>query len=391
MTNKRVKTAGYRKMICRYVISSSYRDSAEMFNLSYHRTDTDQEVSFGTIAGDIEQEGKELLDAKISTTKHILAQYGFDPETGLYSGEEFPYQNPVCEEIIFDVEKVQIGLIPGWLNQPTELTPDETISEQNEELSEEQIPDTFLETTNTTSEEQTEYSEPDTEEIRIKQRRRGKRVEISSQEKEKLCCERIRWFNSVTKKIEYGITKNWSIEKDSSEVVYIMLDVVYVNKQSSTRKGNNQCDFDLNQTTDSGDNDPEKRIGHLNIRIEVDNSHYEITSVDTDEAYKELVAFILNNKLWMRYFIFYIDGESMLEENIKKYCGRWNYSVKLDWMHLQHKIYDRLSNALKGPKVPDPRGNVVYYKQKSRKGEIKKQDHIALSRLYSRAMIRILW
>ena len=428
MTNKRIKTAGYRKIICEYAISNSFRKLCKTFNDSYHRTDTDQELFYGTIAGDIEQEGQLLIDAKRQSTREILARHGFDPDTGLYPGEELPeeYQNQVCEMIELNIDQLMIDVTPGWKNETEHLTPETTTDNEVKGLVGDLIPEGFQQEEAPKGERsekgkdksQVKHSEPDREEMHLKPHRRRKRVEVAPEKKESSCSKFIKWFNSVAKREEYGITKTWLIEKDSAEVVYIMIDVVYVTRQVKNRvkyidEGEGKENASINSkeaenSKESGsskkaeknkeaennpiDEDEEhKRIGHLNIRVETNNKHYLITSLDKDEAFKELVAVVLKNKLYKKYFIFFIDGEQDIADNIDKYFAKWKRAVKLDWMHLEHKCFDRLSNALVSRREPDPRGEKEYYKQKSKQDQIKRQDMIAKSRLYARAIIRILW
>ena len=55
----RLKTAGYRRSICLLAKNNSFRSATDIFNQAYHRNGTGDELAYGTIAGDIEQEGKD--------------------------------------------------------------------------------------------------------------------------------------------------------------------------------------------------------------------------------------------------------------------------------------------------------------------------------------------
>jgi hypothetical protein len=377
-TNRRIKTAGYRKAIVRLAIRNSYREATDIFNQNYHRLNTDDKLSYATLAGDIEQEGTILLQLKQQMTHSILTRHGFDSVTGKHPGEILPvdYCNFSCEWIIIDPVQFMNGVVPGWSDDHENLSPDADAEEELKGDSE---------------------SQPDTEEFHTVMKRRGKRIEVDPEKKEDICIRFAQWFNSVAKRSYYGIIHPWKMEKDSSEVLYISIDAVYVDKQTKHRKTNS------NQTSQKGNpvsteiekqgprEEKDKRIGHMNIKIEADGQSYYITSTDTNESFRELVAFFLNNHLFNKYMIFMTDGELAIHDKIEEYFGKWNHHFELDWIHLERKCYDRLSNALRGKRVPDPRGETEYYKKGPKKGQIKSQDHTSESRLYARALSRILW
>lgn len=324
-----------------------------------------------------------MLQKKLETTREILTQFGFSPDTGLYLGERFPaeYSNDICEMITIDPVEFSKDITPGWVVE--EIQPEKLATEESQDSEQ-------------------SASVPDLEEFTVKKKRRGKRIEVPGDEKKTICFDFAQWYNSVTKHEYYGIIHPCTIEKDSAEVVYISIDAVYVDKQVKTRSN---PAIVKDQTTDSTKketkskkagkagkgNEEEKRIGHMNIKVESASSSYYITSIDTDESFKQLVAVIMNNGLYRKYMIFMTDGELAINDKIKTYCGQWKYQVELDWIHLEHKCYDRLSNAIKGKRVPDPRGETKYYKKGPKKGQIKEQEYTSQSRLYARAVTRILW
>ena len=376
-TNLRLKTAGYRRTICLLAKSNSFRNIAEIFNSTYHRKGTAAELAYGTIAGDIEQEGRLLLETKARAVQEILSSHGFAP-SGLYPHDELPdkYRNCQCKMLTFTAEDLLRDIVPGWNGSKTELEQPELIGELKEPA----------------------YSEADTEAFRIRHTRRGARTELSEEDKTRVCTSFARWYNQKTTREIYGIIHTWQMEKTSQDVVYISIDAVFVDRQAKNRKkpGNkDQADGGTAGRNQNGDPTPAeetvRKISHMNIRIDVDGISYYITSTDTEEAFRELVAVILHNGLYSRFMVFFIDGEVSLAEHIKTYFSKWKYAVYLDWMHLEHKCYERLSMAITGKRVIDPRGEVEYYSVGSKKGQIKSQEHIALSRLYARALIRTLW
>lgn len=353
---ERLKTIGYRMAICAEIQNQSYRKAVGTINRCQHRIGTPYEIPVGTMVEDIEQEGRAVRLAKAGEASRILAERGFDPETTSYPGPALPrrYQNGPCGAITFNCEEMLGGITPGWLNDGRDAGD--------------------------------EYSLPDTEIIRIGKKRRGRRQEVPAEKKERACTRFINWLNGTVKRQYYGIIHDWDIEASSGDVVYISIDVVFVDKQAESRRSGKDWPGAPSEAED------EKRIGHVNIRVEEDDSRYFITSLDADEAFRQLVAFLLQSGLCNRYIIFFMDGEEALFKKTEAYFkGRWEYRIILDWMHLEHKVYDRMSNTIKGGKVPDPRGSIEYYKQKSKEGQIRKQDKIARSQLYARELIRILW
>ena len=371
---ERLKTVGYRMAICSEIQNLSYRKANRSFNRNHHRTGTSQELSVGTMVEDIEQEGRDIRRAKAEKTRAILKSCGFDPATGLYPGDTLPdrFRNNMCEMVVFNSKELLSHITPGWMGE-----------EDGSDC---------------------EYSLPDTEVFRVRKKRRGNRHEVPADRKEHTCIRFFNWLNGVARREYYGIIHDWAIEKSSGEVVYISIDVVFVDQQAETRSPggtNRSADENRPEVQSSGhlpasgsasEEEERKRIGHVNVRIEADNVRYYITSLDMEEAYRELIAFLLHSGLCTRYMIFFLDGETALFQRIERYFGnRWMYSVYLDWTHLQHKVYERMSNIIKAGKVPDPRGRIEYYKQKSKAGMIRKQDRIAQSQLYARELLRMLW
>lgn len=348
-----------------------------MFNLAYHRNGTGDELSYGTIAGDIEQEGRALLECKRQTAQSLLISHGF-AASGLYPAPELPekYRNGICEMLTISGDELLRKIVPGWDGENTELDQPGLIPEPDDpDAGSAECPETVS------------YSEADTEVFRTRRCRRGKRSEISAEDKQQVCDSFASWYNRKSSKEIYGIIHTWQIEKNSGDAIYISIDAVFVDQQAETRSKAGMPNNPERQMADGA----VRKISHMNIRLDADDSAYFITSTDTEEAFRELVAVILNNELYRRFMVFFIDGELSLAEHIKTYFSRWEHKVYLDWMHLEHKCYERLSMAITGKRVADPRGNVEYYSKGPKKGQVKNQDFIALSRLYARAMIRILW
>lgn len=382
-TNLRIKTAGYRKIICLLTRNNTFRNAAEIFNETYHRKGTSSELSYGTLAGDIEQEGRLIIERRKQVARDILRCHGFS-ENGRYPNGELPeeYRNKLCSMIILSGEDLAQEVIPGWKGKDTQVEQPDMTSDLVADLTE-----TTPETGETTATGQ-EYSQPDLDCFEVKKHRRGKRQEVEDAAKEDVCVNFVKWFNKMSQKEFYGIIHNWQIEKNTNEVVYISIDAVLVDKQAKTRRKGGEKQTDTSTATDE---EKTKKISHMNIKVEVGTTSYYLTSIDTEEAFVQLVALILANKLYKRYMVFFLDGEVSIAEHIKLYCGQWNYVIYLDWLHLEHKCFDLLSMAISGKRIVDPRGTVEYYSRGEKKGQIKSREFTSLSRLYARALVRILW
>ena len=325
------------------------------------RKGTDDELSVSTFADDVIFAGQQLIDYKTNETTKTLRAWGFDPDSGMYPGGVLPaeLQNSCCRTITF---------YPGHLSGMSE---EEWIARYQ--------PAGRSETCQC-NHRHVQWSQPDMEEMVCRPQRRSSRIPADASSAEELCSDYIRWVNSQASAPERGILHPCTIEADPSEVLYIMIDAVLVNEQEETRvKGGKP--FQRSETT---------WIKHWNIRIETEDSTYAISSLDEAEAYKELLAVILKNHLYQRYFIFFIDGERSIFEAIKKYFSCWKYEICLDWYHVQEKVHTLLSLGIQGRRVPDPRAESKVVRQGKNKGTDRRKK-TSLSQLYARALIRILW
>ena len=179
----------------------------------------------------------------------------------------------------------------------------------------------------------------------------------------------------------------WELETDTKQIVYVMIDAVYVKQQAekhimdSTKKQKRSLKDEENQ-----------RVTHWNIKIEWDESKsYVINDEDLDIALKQLLAFFLVNGLISRYIVFFTDGESKIFTAIDTYFSYWEHSVYLDYPHVQKKCYDLLSKAIISRRVADPRGEKEFYVKGPKAGQVKKQEMTSLSVLYTRRVTSILW
>lgn len=120
--------------------------------------------------------------------------------------------------------------------------------------------------------------------------------------------------------------------------VYVSIDDVGVKHQKDTRK-------------DGGSKDG-KAVENTVIHIQSAEGEYVITDVGMDKAFRLLMAFLFSNRLLEnRSLYFFSDGASNIRKSIETYFkGLCPYALMLDWYHLEKRMTELLSMALKGPK-----------------------------------------
>ncbi len=127
-------------------------------------------------------------------------------------------------------------------------------------------------------------------------------------------------------------------------VIYISVDDVLVKRQKEARK---------NEATD-------KRVNVANtvIHIQVDGMLFIITAVGIKEAFRILVAFLLENNLFEgRQLVFMSDGAKEIKDYAEKFFSWRPYVLILDWFHLAKRIREMISMCLKMPK--DKKGPII--------------------------------
>ena len=135
-------------------------------------------------------------------------------------------------------------------------------------------------------------------------------------------------------------------EINPDECVYISIDDVGVKHQKDTRK-------------DGGTKDG-KYVENTVIHIESREGKYTITDIGMGNAFTLLVAFLFsNNLLENRFIYFFSDGAQNIRSNIEAFfkplCP---YKLFLDWYHLEKRMNELLSMALRGTK--EERHNIRY-------------------------------
>lgn len=127
------------------------------------------------------------------------------------------------------------------------------------------------------------------------------------------------------------------IEDGTGKCCYISIDDIGVRFQKPERKG--KCKKNRSF------------IENTVIHIQAGGKQYTLTAIGMDKAFKQLVAFLLENKLMEDYrLIFFSDGAACIRDCIEKYFGFRQHTIILDWLHLEKKCNEFLSMGIKGPK-----------------------------------------
>jgi hypothetical protein len=127
------------------------------------------------------------------------------------------------------------------------------------------------------------------------------------------------------------------IEDGTGMCCYISVDDIGVRFQKPERKG--KCKKNRSF------------IENTVIHIQAEGKQYTLTAIGLDKAFKLLVAFLLENKLMEDHrLIFFSDGATCIRDGIGKYFGFRQYTIILDWLHLEKKCNEFLSMGIKGSK-----------------------------------------
>ncbi len=129
-----------------------------------------------------------------------------------------------------------------------------------------------------------------------------------------------------------------NIETSPDDCVYVSIDDVGVKHQKDTRR--------------NGGSKEGKVVENTVIHVQSAEGEYVITDVGMDRAFKLLMAFLFSNHLLEnRNLYFFSDGANNIRSNIETYFkGLCPYVLMLDWYHLEKRMTELLSMALKGPK-----------------------------------------
>lgn len=135
------------------------------------------------------------------------------------------------------------------------------------------------------------------------------------------------------------------VEQKTENCVYVSIDDVGVKHQKDSRGENGSKSS--------------KNVENTVIHIQSAEGFYVLTAVGMDKAFRLLMAFLLGNGLLEnRHLYFFSDGASNIRRSIETYFSFCPYVHMLDWYHLEKRMTELLSMALKGKKAD--RHNIRY-------------------------------
>lgn len=137
------------------------------------------------------------------------------------------------------------------------------------------------------------------------------------------------------------------IEQSADDCVYVYVDGILVKHQKECRKP------DCKRSS--------KFLENNVACIQYGKHKYSITDTDMREVFRRIMAVLLTcNLLVDKRLIFITDGATIIKEYIQEFFGFRQYTLILDWYHLEHKCYQMLSSALKcGKKVKEEKDRTI--------------------------------
>lgn len=128
-----------------------------------------------------------------------------------------------------------------------------------------------------------------------------------------------------------------AVETCPQTCVYVSIDDVGVDHQKDARKDGGQKQG--------------KRVENTVIHIQTQQECYLITAIGMKKAFSLVVAFLLSNHLLEnRQLYIFSDGAQNIRKNIEAFFSFCPYALLLDRYHLDKKMTELLSMALKGSK-----------------------------------------
>ncbi len=128
-----------------------------------------------------------------------------------------------------------------------------------------------------------------------------------------------------------------SVEATPTDTVYVSVNGIGVKRQKESRK--------------PGSGRESKYVENNVIHIQSEESTYCLTADGMQKALRMLLAFLLSNGLLEdKRLVFITDGATNIKDHIAKFFGFRQYTLLLDWLHLEKKSREYLSMALRGGK-----------------------------------------
>lgn len=345
---ERLKCTGLITRICSHAINSSFRVACVRFNEDFHRFDTSTEIPLMTFTDIAIKEGQRYSSALQQHTDAVLCEHGFTIQGFWPENKPFPEElrNKDLEYIHIDPQKI--------LEESGKALPQSPMFQPGQE------------------------SKPETGLHPIKPKRREARSLVPDDKREEVLTDYVRYIDTVENRdpLSY-ILHPFKIEKQADSVVNIFIDGVLVAEQSEHRVHGGKPEARTERTN----------VKHIDIRVETENGgRYNITAPSIEEAYRQLLAFLLETRLITNYLHFFVDGEKALKTAIDKYFVHWHKAVFLDEFHANEKIDTLTSLGIKNKRVASPWEEPVRYKydtKNGKKGDIKDQPMTSLSRTYA--------
>ena len=160
------------------------------------------------------------------------------------------------------------------------------------------------------------------------------------------CVDKVSWFKETIDAYNEGkdpcdqislLNLVRATEVNPDNAVYVSIDDVGVDQQKDKRK--------------NGGLKTGKVIENTVIHVQSKEGEYTITAIGMQKAFKYLMAFLLDNHLLCnRHLYFFSDGARNIRSYIEKFFSFCPYTLMLDWYHLEKRLHELLSMALKGPK-----------------------------------------
>ena len=123
-----------------------------------------------------------------------------------------------------------------------------------------------------------------------------------------------------------------------SETVNVSIDDVGVKRQTEMRP------------RDEEKQQP-KRVDNTVIHIQSGKKTYILNTASIISGLKMLIGFLLFNGLLKKQIVIFADGAREINNVVQKMLHFANFKIILDWYHLEKKLKEQLSMALRGSKI----------------------------------------
>lgn len=128
------------------------------------------------------------------------------------------------------------------------------------------------------------------------------------------------------------------VEQSTEDCVYISMDDVGVKHQKECRRGNGKAKTAA-------------VVENTVVHVQHAGKSYLLTAVGMFEAMRLLLAFLLGNGLLRgKRLVFFSDGAQNIRAALERHFAFYPYELLLDWYHLEKRMTELLSMALRGEK-----------------------------------------